>query len=214
MFILRSALLLLWLSIGCLPAAARSEPKPPPKSKSAKEAELTDEELETMEEFKRNDKDNYIELEWRAIQYSTGKGEPIPVVLFRVRNEKGVLVKAAFGLENGKCTFRLPLDQTYTIQVSKPGYVTKYLTLDARLPEDINSAFIFPIEVSLWHAYEGLDVSSVSDPVARIAYSNQAKEFEFDQVFATQKKPVLDAFNKQYLKAQQKARTSPASKKK
>ena len=212
---MRSLLLLLCLSLYCFLPAAGSGTKPPPsKPKSGKEIDPSEDEAENAEEFKRNDKDHYIEFEWRTLQYSAGKGEPIPVVLFRVRNEKGLLVKAAFGLENGKCTFRLPLDQTYTIQISKPGYLTKYLILDAHLPGDINSAFIFPIEVSLWHDYEGLDSRSVSEPVARIAYSDKAKEFEFDPVFAAQKKPVLDAFTKQYLKAQQKAKTKAVPKKK
>lgn len=213
-FTLRPFFLLLWLCLLCMVPAAHSSIKPPPKSTVGKEAELSEEELENLDEFKRNAKDHYIELEWRAVQFSTGKGEPIPVTLFRVRNEKGVLVKAAFGLENGKCTFRLPLDQTYTVQISKPGYVTKYLIIDAHLPEDINSAFIFPIEVSLWHDYEGLDVKPVSEPVARIAYSDKAKEFEFDQAFAAQKRSILDAFTKQYLKAQQKAKTKTVPKKK
>ena len=211
---LRLFILLLWINLFGLVPGAHSATKPPPKSKLNQDAEIAEEDLEKAEEFKRNSKDHYIELEWRTLQYSGGKGEPIPVVLFRVRNEKGTLIKAAFGLENGKCTFRLPLDQTYTIQISKPGYITKYLALDAHLPDDINSAFIFPIEVSLWHDYEGLDTQSVTEPVARISYSYKAKEFEFDPVFAAQKKPVLDAFTKQYLKAQQKAKTKPVPKKK
>jgi hypothetical protein len=211
---LRPSILLLWISLFGLVPVAHSGTKPPPKSKSNQDTELAEEDLENSEEFKRNSKDHYIELEWRTLQYSTAKGEPIPVVLFRVRNGKGILVKAAFGLENGKCTFRLPLDQTYTIQISKPGYLTKYLILDAHLPGDINSAFIFPIEVSLWHDYEGLDSRPVSEPVARIAYSDKAKEFDFDPVFTAQKKPVLDAFTKEYIKAQRKAKTKPGPKKK
>jgi hypothetical protein len=212
---LRPSILLLWISLFGLVPVAHSGIKPPPsKPKSGKEIDPSEDEAENVENFKRNDKDHYIEFEWRTLQYSAGKGEPIPVVLYRVRNDKGILVKAAFGLENGKCSFRLPLDQTYTIQISKPGYLTKYLILDAHLPGDINSAFIFPIEVSLWHDYEGLDSRPVSEPVARIAYSDKAKEFEFDPVFAAQKKPALDAFTKQYIKAQQKAKTKTGPKKK
>ena len=60
----------------------------------------------------------------------------------------------------GWVAFQLPLQGSYTIKISKQGYVTKIITIDAHLPKSQETGnYYFEFAVELFENIEGLDVS-------------------------------------------------------
>src|ERR1041385_2334769 len=60
--------------------------------------------------------------------------------------------------KKGKCTFKLPLDKTFKIQVSKNGYVTKFFEVNTKVPNDKKSTFGFYFDIDIFEEVKGLDV--------------------------------------------------------
>jgi hypothetical protein len=81
----------------------------------------------------------------------------------------------------GYLALHLPLQKPYTIKISKPGYVTKIVYLDARLPESEETGdYYFEFKVDLFEEIEGLDVSMLKYPIAIITFNTFKKNFDYD----------------------------------
>ena len=83
--------------------------------------------------------------------------------------------------EGGYLALHLFLQKSYTIKISKPGYVTKIVSLDAHLPEKHASGdYYFEFSMDLFEELEGLDVSMLKYPVAIITFNTFKKNFDYD----------------------------------
>jgi hypothetical protein len=61
--------------------------------------------------------------------------------------------------KKGKCMFKLPLDKTFRIEVSKPGYVTKSFEVNTKVPNEKKNTFGFNFDIDIFEEIKGLDVS-------------------------------------------------------
>jgi len=80
----------------------------------------------------------------------------------------------------GWFAFQLPMQKTYTIKISKPGHVTKIISVDAFMPKSKEGDYYFEFSVDLFEEVEGLDVSVLKNPVAKIFFNSFTQKFDYD----------------------------------
>lgn len=102
--------------------------------------------------------------------------------------------------KKGKCDFILPLNRKFFIVISKPGFVSKKLEVNTLVPSDKKSAFIFPFSVDIFEKVEGLDVSPLKKPIARIFYSTNDDHFIYDYTYTNKVNADLKKLYKDYYK--------------
>ncbi len=87
--------------------------------------------------------------------------------------------------EKGKCTFRLPLEHTFKIQVSKKGYVTKFFFVNTIVPKLNLGAFSFNFDLDIFEEINKLDVSILKKAIAKVTYDPIYNRFQYDDSYTT-----------------------------
>lgn len=82
--------------------------------------------------------------------------------------------------KKGKCSFKLPLDKTCKIEVSKNGYVTKFFEVSTKVPNDKKGVFVFSFDIDIFEEVKGLDVNVLKKPIAKVAYNFTDENFAYD----------------------------------
>ena len=100
--------------------------------------------------------------------------------------------------KKGKCDFRLPLNQKFTIEVTRKGYVTKFLEVNTKVPDDKKAAYIFPFSIDIFEAVKGLDVSVLKKPIAKVNYSFSQDHFSYDFTYTDRINNELKKMYKNY----------------
>lgn len=156
------------------------------------------------EGFTHDDKIHYLEMQCLISEPIKDKGKissnEVPVVLFRIYDDKGALVKAVFADEKGKCNFRLGFQRKYKVILSKRGFYSKTITIDTKIPSDLNTAYTFPADITFLREQPKLDAKVFKDPVAIIVYSEKTKQFEYDMLYSKKLSFDLKKVNDEYLK--------------
>ena len=81
----------------------------------------------------------------------------------------------------GKCSFTLPLDEnSYKIEITKKGFVTKFIEINTKVNKGKKGEFIFPFEMDLFMQAFGLDISILKQPIAKIKYNALYNQFDYD----------------------------------
>jgi hypothetical protein len=81
---------------------------------------------------------------------------------------------------SGRCKITLPLNQTYTIVFSVPGYVSKKIRVNAKVPSSRHGGYKFRFTIDLFEQIPGLDVSVLDEPVAIVDFNNFMNVFDYD----------------------------------
>lgn len=76
--------------------------------------------------------------------------------------------------------FVLDVNEYYTIEVSKPGFVTRSIVVSTELPQTVNPKpiFTYGFEVTLFKEKAGVDDYYLDFPVALVGYNKKSKVFE------------------------------------
>jgi hypothetical protein len=82
--------------------------------------------------------------------------------------------------KKGKCSFKLPLDKIFRIEVSRKGYVTKFFEVNTKVPGDKHDAFSFMFEIDIFEEIRGLDVKVLEKPIAKVSYNHAQEQFAYD----------------------------------
>jgi len=176
------------------------------KGNSTKNVDEDNEEQEGKlpEGFEQVDKLHYLEMQCAVTEPTMVKGkissENVPVVLFRIYDDKGALLKAVFADDKGKCKFRLGFQKKYKIVISRKGFYSKILTIDTKIPTDLNTAYIFPADVMFYREKEKLDANIFKEPIAIIVFSAKTKQFEYDDLYSKKLAYELKKIQTEYLK--------------
>lgn len=95
---------------------------------------------------------------------------------------------------NGKFDFALPPDGDYMIEFSKFGHVSKRIQVSTKNvpPEDAKYGFEFPMEMNLFEKMDGLNVSILDKPIAKIAFNPATGYMDFDPEYTKSIKKELD----------------------
>ena len=84
--------------------------------------------------------------------------------------------------------FNLLGNSYYTIQVSKPGYVTRSIGINTKLPDDFiinddNPKTTFDFEVDVFKAKPGVEDEFLDFPIALVKFNEEKRAFEFDSEY-------------------------------
>ena len=176
------------------------------KGNSSKYVDEDDEEQvdKLPEGFTQDDKIHYLEMQCEVTEPIKEKGKIstafVPVVLFRIYDDKGALIKAIFADEKGKCKFRLGFQKKYKIIISRKGFYSKILSIDTKIPNDLNTAYIFPADITFYREQEKLDAKIFKEPIAIIVFSSKTKQFEYDDLYSKKLDYDLKKIKTEYLK--------------
>ena len=83
-------------------------------------------------------------------------------------------------------SFNLNRNSYYTIEVSKPGYVTRSVGISTTLPDNVvigEVKFTFEFDVELFKVKKGADDYYLDFPVALIKFNDATQVFEFDSKY-------------------------------
>ncbi len=123
----------------------------------------------------------------------------------------GTVWKTLTSPANGKFEAQLLPDAVYVIEFSKPGHVTKRMELSTRNvpPDDAKYGFDFPMEMNLFEEMDGLDVSILNQPIAKVAFNPATGYMDYDPDYTKSIKKELDRLKKELaerLKAEEENR--------
>ncbi len=91
----------------------------------------------------------------------------------------------------GRFKLSLPLNKEFILESSKKNFVTKKITFDSHVPEtDFPWTYNFTVE--LFEMVPGLDISALSQPVAKVKYFKEYDDFDYDMGYFNQMKSKVD----------------------
>ncbi len=88
-----------------------------------------------------------------------------------------------FTTRRGKCSFKLPLNKKFTVELSKPKYVSKRFDVNTKVPSNKYDAFSFYFDMDIFERLEGVDVTILDKPIAMVAYNVTNNQFEYDMTY-------------------------------
>ncbi|RMG81132.1 MAG: hypothetical protein D6707_05310, partial [Bacteroidetes bacterium] len=96
--------------------------------------------------------------------------------------KNGSKVNSVTTADNGRFALELDLGASYILEFSKPGYVSKKISINTKgpPPEDAEYGYEYPISVTLFKEIEGLDVSILKQPIGKIFYNADEGIFDYD----------------------------------
>ena len=123
----------------------------------------------------------------------------------------GAVWKTITSPANGKYDLKLPPDGIYLIEFSKFGHVSKKIEFSTKNvpPEDAKYGFEFPMEMNLFEKMEGLDVSVLNNPIAKVAFDPSTGYMDYDPAYTKSIQKELDRLKKELaerLKAEEENR--------
>lgn len=156
-------------------------------------------------------KDQYLEIK-ATVRLSKGEekeaeSKPLDSVLITIFNGD-IPYSEIWTNKKGKSIFKLPLDKNLTIQVSKKGFVTKSISVNTKVPFDDRDAFNFSCDVDIFEEVEGLDVTILKSPIAKITYSTSLGSFQYDISYTNKVNVELKKMYKKYYKLQEDQKDS------
>ncbi|GIV26607.1 MAG: hypothetical protein KatS3mg027_0421 [Bacteroidia bacterium] len=143
-----------------------------------------------------------IVLFWLLVVFfnsSIAQDDYILVVKFQVQNREdaGVAGAQVQVLQNGRnfttatsdasgnIQLRLPLNNDYTIIITKPGNITKRFNVSTRgatIEEGKKNVYQFEVEaIRIYEPFEGVDYSVLNQPLFTVTFNSKKNKFDVDQ---------------------------------
>ncbi|MCX6312088.1 MAG: hypothetical protein NT084_10695 [Bacteroidetes bacterium] len=135
---------------------------------------------------------------------------PLDSAQVSVISEAGKLLWRGITDSKGRLNIKLPLGRKFTMSFTKMGYVKKLINIDTHVSNDNKKDFSFSYEIDIFESIVGLDVSVLNEPVARISFSEMAKDFNYDIVYTTKVNSGLQKMYREYYELKRKAKLTPA----
>jgi len=112
-----------------------------------------------------------------------------------VFNEDKKIISTCYSNNLGKCNFKLPINGLFSILFSKDNYVSKTISVDTKLPKDKESTYMLKFDVYLFEFNRSIDVSILSDPIAKVNFDKYFSAFIYDVLYTD---AVNNAIRKKY----------------
>ncbi|MGE3653727.1 MAG: hypothetical protein AB7G22_06380 [Flavobacteriales bacterium] len=108
--------------------------------------------------------------------------------------KNGSVWKTLTSESSGKFQAALEPDGVYLIEFSRPGHVTKRIEFSTKNvpPDDAKYGFEFPMEMNLFEKMDGLDVSILNKPIAKVAFNPATGYMDYDPEYTKSIKNELD----------------------
>lgn len=108
--------------------------------------------------------------------------------------KNGAVWKTLTSESTGKFQAALEPDGIYLIEFSRPNHVTKRIEFSTKNvpPDDAKYGFEFPMEMNLFEKIDGLDVSILNKPIAKVAFNPATGYMDYDPEYTKSIKNELD----------------------
>ncbi|MCW3103880.1 MAG: hypothetical protein JWO09_2320 [Bacteroidetes bacterium] len=152
-------------------------------------------------------KDYYVELRGYIRQLKGTENEkaneirPLDSVLITIYSGD-IPYSELWTNKKGKCDFKLPLDKNFRIDISRKGFVTKSILVSTKVPNDQKDIFNFSFDVDLFEEVNGLDVSVLKNPIAKVSYNLAMEGFAYDVTYTSKINADLKKMYKNYYRLQ------------
>lgn len=145
---------------------------------------------------------NYLEMRGKVLRSEGQQRDDEKVLLdsaeIHVTNESGKEVFLGLTDSKGKLSFRLPLYRKFTVAISKKGFVQKKIFVDTHLPASEAKNYVFAFDADIFEKVEGLDVSILDQPVAKISFRLLEKSFTYDAAYTNKINSGLQKMYREY----------------
>lgn len=128
-----------------------------------------------------------------------------------VRNEKGSLVLYGLTDRKGRLAFRLPLNRLFVIHFTKKGFVEKKIQIDTKVPAGTEKSFDYTFDVDIFPKVNGLDVSVLDNPIAKVNYRPFTQTFTYDAAYTGKINNELNKMYREYYAIEKAAADSLSS---
>ncbi len=111
----------------------------------------------------------------------------------------GSVWKTITSASNGKFDLSLPPNAVYILEFSRPNHVTKRIEFSTKNvpPEDAKYGFEFPMEMNLFEKIDGLDVSILDKPIAKVAFDPATGYMDYNPEYTKSVKKELERLKKE-----------------
>lgn len=151
---------------------------------------------------------NYLEMRGRILksegqQRNDEKG-PLDSAIVSVINEGGKTIWSGLTDSKGRMNIRLPLGRKFTMAFTKKGFVKKSISVDTHVTNDVKKNFDFTYDIDIFESVNGLDVSVLDSPVAKIAFKPFDKSFIYDIAYTNKVNAGLQKMYREYYEIKRK----------
>ncbi|MBI3509161.1 MAG: hypothetical protein HY064_00755 [Bacteroidetes bacterium] len=115
-----------------------------------------------------------------------------------VKNESGLIVLSQLSDVKGKVDLRLPLNRKFTVSITKPGFICKIISVDTKVGKAFIQNYSFAFDVDIFEKVDGLDVSVLDQPVAKISFNSISHEFSYDIAYTSKVNAGLQKMYREY----------------
>jgi hypothetical protein len=113
--------------------------------------------------------------------------------------------------KRGKCTFKLSLDRQYLIEISKAGFVSKRFEINTKVPNDKKDVFDFDFDMDIFEKVEGLDVTVLDKPIAKVLFDAPNNQFIYDASYTNRINADVQLMYRNYYILSKKTKTKGTS---
>ena len=130
--------------------------------------------------LKTDDSKVCLEIIGMAINEKNEPMDEVSVKLFQENEEMECVEVTCVNYHDHNFVFNLNSDKYYTIEISKPGYVTRLVAISTTLPQDVNPEPIFKyaFDIMLYKEKKGVEDYYLDFPIALIGYNSKHDVFE------------------------------------
>jgi hypothetical protein len=132
-------------------------------------------------------KDCYLEMKGTVKEMKGAEKEEeklLDSVLVTI-SQNGIPYTELWTNKKGRCSFKLACDKTFHIEVSKPGYVTKFFEVNTKVAHDKRRAYSFVFDIDIFEEVKGLDVAVLQKPIAKVSYNHLEEQFAYDVTYTS-----------------------------
>jgi hypothetical protein len=143
---------------------------------------------------------NYLEMRGRVLRSvgEQGGNMPLDSAVVQVLDEAGKPMWHGVTDTKGHLNLRLPLGKKFTMSFTKKGYVKKLISVDTHVTGDPKKNFEFAYDIDIFESVEGLDVTVLNSPVAKIVYRSYDKTFTYDAAYTNKINVALQKMYREY----------------
>lgn len=145
---------------------------------------------------------NSLEMRGRILK-SKGQAKdsekvPLDSAQVAVINEAGITLWHGITDAKGRLNIKLPFGKKFTMSFTKTGYVKKLISIDTHVPAENKKDFNFTYDIDIFEQIEGLDVTILNEPVAKVTYNVVDKIFSYDWIYTTKVNSGLQKMYREY----------------
>jgi len=123
-----------------------------------------------------------LEMNGRILQAKeseSGNLKNLDSSVITVTDSKQRVIEVAYSNTEGICHLRLPLEKSFTISVSKGGWVTKKIEVNTKIGNGALRSYKLNFKIDLYREIRGLNVSVLKHAAARVNYDEYLNMFNY-----------------------------------